>query len=473
MNDSLAATAPVPPVGDIALPASLEAMRRYFNSGATRSYDFRKKQLQIIQQAVRRHEKDIAAALYQDLKKSPEEAYASETGLLLAETRVALKNLRQWMRPQRAGTDLANFPSSATIYRDALGVVLIIAPWNYPLQLLLIPMVAAIAGGNCVVLKPSEAAPATAALIEKMIKKCFDESYIKVVQGDGAIAVPAMMNAFRFDHVFYTGSVGVGKSIYQLAAAKLVPVTLELGGKSPAVVEADADITTAAKRIVLGKFLNTGQTCVAPDYVLVHAAVKDKLVEALKTTIRQFYGEDAAASYDYGRIINARRFDKLVSYLDQGRVLYGGQYNKEKLFIAPTLVEQAAADSPLMTEEIFGPILPVVSFRTAEEARHIVERHPNPLAFYLFTASAKKEQEWISAISFGGGCINNTAWYFTNHYIPFGGVGGSGMGAYHGKYGFDTFTRLKPVMKTPNWFDPSFKYPPFKGKLKIFKWLIR
>lgn len=473
MNDRLASTAPAPPAGDNALAASLDALRRYFNSGATRSYEFRKKQLQRVQQAIKRREPDIAAALYQDLKKSPEEAYASETGLLLAETRVALKNLRRWMRPQRAGTDLANFPSSAVVYRDPLGVVLIIAPWNYPLQLLLIPMIAAIAGGNCVVLKPSEAAPATAALAEKIIQELFDAHYIKVVQGDGAAVIPAMMNAFRFDHVFYTGSAGVGRAIYQLAAAKLVPVTLELGGKSPAIVEADADIKTAARRIVLGKFLNTGQTCVAPDYVLVQAAAKDRLVEALKTTIQQFYGADAAASYDYGRIINARRFDKLISYLDQGRVLYGGQYNKEDLFISPTLVEQAEAGSPLMTEEIFGPILPVLSFQTMEEAKQTVERNPNPLAFYLFTGSSQKEQEWISAVSFGGGCINNTAWYFTNHYIPFGGVGGSGMGAYHGKYGFDTFTRLKPVMKTPNWFDPAFKYPPFKGKLKIFRWLIR
>jgi len=471
MNERIAAI-PTPAAGETALPAMLEKMRHYFNSGATRSYDFRKKQLQKIRQAVRQNETAIAEALYGDLKKSPEEAYASETGLLLAEIRVTLNSLRKWMRPQRVGTDLANFPSSATIYRDPLGVVLIIAPWNYPLQLLLIPMIGAIAGGNCVVLKPSEAAPATAALIEKIIGACFDEVYIKVVQGDGAAVVPAMMNAFRFDHIFYTGSVPVGKSIYRLAAEKLVPVTLELGGKSPAIVEEDADITRAAKRIVLGKFINTGQTCVAPDYVLVHTAVKDKLVEALKATIQQFYGENTTGSYDYGRIINARRFDKLVSYLGQGRVLYGGQYDKNELFMAPTLVEPDA-DSPLMTEEIFGPVLPIVSFQTHAQARHMVERNPNPLAFYLFTASAKKEQEWINAVPFGGGCINNTAWYFTNHHLPFGGVGNSGMGAYHGKYTFDTFTRPKPVMKTPNWFDPALKYPPFRGKLKLFKWLIR
>ncbi|HSC40445.1 MAG TPA: aldehyde dehydrogenase family protein, partial [Chitinophagaceae bacterium] len=295
----------------------------------------------------------------------------------------------------------------------------------------------------------------------------------KVVQGDGAVVVPALLNTFRFDHIFYTGSVAVGKSICQLAAKDLVPVTMELGGKSPAIVEADADITVAARRIVLGKFLNTGQTCIAPDYVLVHASVKDRLVQALEACIRKFYGENAAASYDYGKIINARRFDKLTSYLTQGRVLYGGQYDKAGLYIAPTLMDEVRPDSPLMTEEIFGPVLPILSFETAEEARGLVAKNPNPLAFYLFTASSAKEREWVAAVPFGGGCINNTAWYFTNHHLPFGGVGNSGMGAYHGRYSFDTFTRRKPVMKTPAWFDPAIKYPPFKGKLKLFKWLIR
>src|SRR5882757_4850306 len=269
----------------------LDSMRRYFESGATRSYAFRKQQLLKIREAIVQNGDAIAKALYDDLKKSPEEAYATETGLLLAEIRVTIKHLRDWMRPERTGTDLANFPSSATIYRDPLGVVFIIAPWNYPLQLLLIPMIGAIAGGNCIVLKPSEAAPATAALIEKMMGEYFDSSYIKLVQGDGAVVVPALMNAFRFDHIFYTGSVAVGKSICQLAAGNLVPVTMELGGKSPAIVEADADITVAARRIVLGKFLNTGQTCIAPDYILVHASVKDRLVQALEACIRKFYGE--------------------------------------------------------------------------------------------------------------------------------------------------------------------------------------
>ena len=451
----------------------LSAARSYFDSGATRSYKFRKAQLQKFKEAILSNEGQINQALYTDLKKSPEEAYASELGLLLSEINLALKKLQQWMRPVRVGTDLVNLPSSSRIYRDPLGVVLIIAPWNYPLQLLLIPLVGAIAGGNCAILKPSELAPATAAVIEKIITGIFPPDYIKVVQGDGAMIIPAMMNVFRFDHVFYTGSIPVGKIIYQLAAKDLVPVTLELGGKSPVIVEADANLEVAARRITLGKFLNTGQTCIAPDYLLVHASVKDKLVEKMKESIQQFYGADASTSYDYGKIINERRFDKLVSYLDQGNIICGGQSDKEKLFIAPTLIENVSMDSALMKEEIFGPLLPVQSFTTTEEAMQIVQQNANPLAFYLFTASKTKEQEWIGSTAFGGGCINNTDWHFTNHHLPFGGVGNSGLGAYHGKFGFDTFTRQKAVLKTPTWFDPNIKYPSFKGRLGLFKKLIR
>ena len=451
----------------------LSAARSYFNSGATRSYEFRKAQLQKFKETILANEAPINQALYADLKKSPEEAWASELGLLMAEINVTLKHLRQWMQPVSAGTDLVNLPSTSKIYRDPLGVVLIIAPWNYPLQLLLIPLVGAIAGGNCAVIKPSELAPATAAVIEKIITEAFAPEHVKLVQGDGAAVIPAMMNAFRFDHVFYTGSIPVGKIIYQLAAKDLVPVTLELGGKSPAIVEADAHLSSAARRIVLGKFLNVGQTCIAPDYLLVHASVKNDLAEKIKKEIVNFYGADASSSYDYGKIINERRFDKLVSYLDQGIIICGGQHDKQKLFIAPTLLENVSMDSALMKEEIFGPLLPVHSFTTTEEAMQIVQQNANPLAFYLFTSSKNKEKEWMNAIPFGGGCINNTDWHFTNHHLPFGGVGNSGIGAYHGKFTFDTFTRQKPVLKTPTWFDPSIKYPSFKGRLGLFKRLIR
>ena len=451
----------------------LQSMRNYFQSGATRPLEFRKKQLQALKKVILGHEKEIEQALYEDLKKSAEETYATETGLLLAEINVTLKNLRQWMQPQVVGTDMVNLPSGSRIYRDPLGVVLIIAPWNYPLQLLLIPLVGAIAGGNCTVLKPSELAPSTSAIIEKMVSEIFPSDYVRVVTGDGADVVPAMMKNFRFDHIFYTGSIPVGKSIYQLAAEQLTPVTLELGGKSPAIVHSDANLSTAARRIVLGKFLNTGQTCIAPDYVLVHEAVKEKFTDKLKETITKFYTPDASSCYDYGKIINEKRFDKLVSYLSQGKIVCGGQHKKSELFIAPTVLEDVSLDGALMKEEIFGPILPVISYNTTEEAMQIVQRNAGPLAFYLFTNSNAVEKEWIEKISFGGGCINNADWHFTNHHLPFGGVGNSGMGVYHGKYSFDTFTRAKPVMKTPNWFDPSIKYPPLKGKLGLFKWVIR
>ena len=455
------------------LNSSFENLRSYYNSHDTKPYAFRKKQLKLLKQVLLDNEKEIEQALYADLRKNAEETYASETGLVLAEINVALKNLGKWMRPVSAGTNLVNFPSSSIIYRDPLGVVLIIAPWNYPLQLLLMPLVGAIAGGNCVVLKPSEFSPATTALTEKMIREIFPPEYIKVITGDGAKMVPAMMKNFRFDHVFYTGSIPVGKIIYQMAAEKLVPVTLELGGKSPAIVTADADILIAAKRIAFGKFLNTGQTCIAPDYVLVHNDVKEKFIDTLKKKVIQFYSEEAADNYDYGKIINEKRFDKLISYLNDGKIVTGGSFNREKLFIAPTVLQDVSADAPVMNEEIFGPVLPVVGYNTTGEAMKIVQRNATPLAFYLFTNDQHEEKEWIEKIPFGGGCINNADWHFANHNLPFGGVGNSGIGTYHGKFTFDTFTRAKPVMKSPTWFDPAFKYPPLKGKLWLFKKVIR
>jgi aldehyde dehydrogenase (NAD+) len=451
----------------------LQAMRIFFNSGTTKAYAFRIEQLKKLKQAIVKYEKQISAALYTDLKKSPEESYSTEIGLVLAEINLAIKKLRIWMEPQSVPTDLANLPSGSKIYRDPLGVVLIISPWNYPFQLLLIPAVGAIAGGNCAVLKPSELAPATATITEKIINEIFPDNYIKVAQGDGAAVVPAMMNTFRFDHVFYTGSIPVGKIIYKMAAEQLVPVTLELGGKSPAIVEADANLTVAAKRIVLGKFINAGQTCIAPDYLLVHQSVKEELLNKMITTIEKFYTKDASASYDYGKVINEKKFDKLISYLAQGKIIAGGQHDKSKLFIAPTILDGVSMNDTVMTEEIFGPILPVLSFTSMQEAEAIIKYNANPLAFYLFTSNKKTEREWINKVPFGGGCVNNADWHFTNHHLPFGGVGNSGLGAYHGKFSFDTFTRQKPVLKTPTWFDPSIKYPSFKGRLKFFKWIFR
>ena len=454
-------------------PSDMQAMKRFYESGITKDYAFRKQQLLALKKVIIQYEQEIYKALYTDLKRSKEETYATENGLLLAEINVALKNLRKWMRPRRTATNLVNLPSSSVIHYEPLGVVFIIAPWNYPLQLLLVPLAGAIAAGNCAVLKPSELAPATAQIVEKIITEAFAPEYVKVIQGEGAEVVPQMISSFRFDHIFYTGSTTVGRSLYQMAAKDLVPVTLELGGKSPVIIEADADINTSARRIVLGKFVNAGQTCIAPDYVLVHQQVYEKFIAALTQTLRQFYGNDPLQSDDYGRIINERRFHTLVQYLKEGDIVTGGETSREELYIAPTVLTNIIPGAEVMQEEIFGPILPVLPFGNAEEALAIIHQNPDPLSLYVFTSDRSKETFWIKNIRFGSGCINNAVWQFANHHIPFGGIGNSGKGAYHGKYSFLTFSHAKPVMKTPVWFDPSIKYPPFKGTMKWLKRLIR
>jgi aldehyde dehydrogenase (NAD+) len=455
------------------LLTALQDQRHYFDSGATRSYAFRKAQLQKLKAAVLAHEKEITDALFSDLKKSPEESWVTETGFLVAEINHTLKHLQKWMKPQRVATNLLNLPSRSYIYKEPLGVVLIIGPWNYPLQLLLTPLAGAIAAGNCAVLKPSEFAPATSAVMKKLLSATFSPEYILFTEGDGATVIPQMMNQFRFDHVFYTGSTVVGKIIYEMAAKQLTPVTLELGGKSPCVVESDANIKVAARRIAVTKFSNAGQMCVAPDYILAHASIKDQLVQALKGAITDFFTADAASSYNYGKIINEKQFNRLVTYLQHGRVVHGGKYDSPSQHIEPTLLEDVDVNTAVMGEEIFGPVLPILTYNTFEEAKNIISRNANPLAFYVFTQSSEKEERWLNSIAFGGGCVNNASWHLTNFNLPFGGRGNSGLGAYHGKYSFDVFSHQKSVMKTPTWFDPKIKYPPFKGKLKLFKKLIR
>lgn len=451
----------------------LIAMRAYFETGVTRSYQFRKDKLTRLQHAIHEYSLQIQHALYSDLKKSPEECWVTETGFLLSEISNALDNLKKWMAPQKVGTNLLNLPSTSYVMTEPLGIVLIVGPWNYPLQLLFTPLVGAIAAGNCAVLKPSEFAPAVTAVMKKIIDATFEKQYIQLIEGDGAVIIPALMNNFVFDHVFYTGSTTVGKMIYQMAANNLVPVTLELGGKSPCIVEADANIKVAAKRIAMTKFSNVGQMCVAPDYLLVHASVKDDFVDAFRDALFSFFGEDAAKSDEYGKIINKKQFDRLTAYLKQGDILAGGKSNRENLYIEPTIMDKVSLDSPVMNEEIFGPILPVISFTTMNEAKAIINRHKNPLAFYVFTSGKKKEEEWLNTVLFGGGCVNNAALHLTNHHLPFGGRGFSGTGNYHGKFSYQTFSHKKGVMKSPTWFDPAVKYPPFKGRLKLFKWLIK
>lgn len=451
----------------------LKQMRHFFDTGATRSYAFRKKQLEVLKQAVQDYEEEIYTALFTDLKKSKEECWVTENGFFMAEMSAMLDGLNSWMEPESVSTNILNLPSSSRIEKEPMGVVLIIGPWNYPFQLLFAPLIGAIAAGNAVVLKPSEFAPATAALMQKIIESVFPKEYILYVAGDGAVVIPAMMQHFRFDHVFYTGSTAVGKIIYKMAAEELVPVTLELGGKSPCVVETDANIKIAAKRIVMTKFSNAGQMCVAPDYVLVHISKKDALVKAMRETIDQFFGARAEECENFGKIINEKQFDRLVTYLKEGKIIRGGRTNRDLLFIEPTLLEEITIDMQVMKDEIFGPILPILTFQTMDEAKAIIAKNPNPLAFYVFTESSTIEQAWLDAIPSGGACVNNASWHLTNHKLPFGGRGYSGMGAYHGKTSIDTFSHQKSILKTPTWLDPSVKYPPFKGKLGMFKLVIR
>ncbi len=454
------------------IQAQLQLMRTYFNTGVTKPYEFRKQQLLALKKAVANNEQEIYDALYTDLHKSKEESWVTENGFFMAELKDTLVNLKNWMEPEAVATNLLNLPSSSKIVKEPLGVVLIIGPWNYPFQLLFTPLMGAIAAGNCVVLKPSEFAPATAAVMQKIVEACFTPEQVLYVPGDGATIIPEMMNNFSFDHVFYTGSTVVGKIIYKMAAEKLTPVTLELGGKSPCVVEADANISIAAKRIAMPKYSNAGQMCVAPDYVLVHQSKKNELIDALKKAIPQFYGIDPINTEGYGRIINEKQFNRIIQYLKDGTIVYGGKYDAANLFIEPTILDGVNIDSLIMKDEIFGPILPILTFDTMEEAKAIIAHNPNPLAFYIFTSSTKKENDWLDAVPAGGVCVNTASVHLMNPHLPFGGRGFSGTGAYHGKYSFDTFSHKKSVMKSPTWFDPSLKYPPFTGKLKLLKWMV-
>ena len=450
-----------------------QKMRSYFETGITKSYDFRKKQLQNLKATVQKYEIEIFEALYKDLHKSKEETYISENGFFLAEAGSAIKHLKTWMAPQNVSTNLFNFPSKSFVLSEPLGVVLIISPWNYPFNLLFTPLIGAIAAGNCAVLKPSEMAPFISDVMKRIIEETFEPQYILFTEGDGATLVPELMNNFIFDHVFYTGSTAVGKIIYELAAKNLVPVTLELGGKSPCIIESDADVKIAAKRITMAKFLNAGQTCVAPDYLLVHQTVKEKLVTEIQENIKRFFGSDAQKSDSFGRIINEKQFGRIEKYLQKGEILFGGKTAKNDLYIEPTLLEITDTNNIVMQEEIFGPVLPVISFTDMNDAVKIIKQNKNPLAFYLFTSSKEKENNWLNSIPFGGGCVNNAALHLANEKLPFGGRGASGMGNYHGKFSFNTFSHKKSIMKTPTWFDPFIKYPPFTNRLNLFKKVMK
>jgi aldehyde dehydrogenase (NAD+) len=454
------------------MKTSIETLRQYFQSGATQPYAFRLLQLQRLKQLVLDNEQALYKALHTDLKKTDEDAWATEVGFFLSELNYTIEHLKGWMQPKSVPTNLVNMPSSSFTIQEPLGVVCIIAPWNYPFQLLFTPLIGAIAGGNCAVLKPSEFAPATAAVMRRIIADLFPENYILYLEGDGAQVLPPLLTQNRFDHIFYTGSTMVGKIIYKLAAEHLVPVTLELGGKSPAVICDDANLRVAARRLANPKFSNCGQMCIAPDYILVPHHLKQALIKELIIAIQKFYGADAESSEHYGKIINEKQWSRLTTYLGDGEIVYGGKSNREKLFIEPTIMIGVQPDAKIMQEEIFGPILPILTYASKEEALAIIQKNPNPLAFYVFTENQADENYWLTNVPSGGACVNNATMHITNHELPFGGRGYSGTGGYHGKLSFDTFTHTKSVLKTPTWIDPSFKYPPYKGKAWLLKRLI-
>lgn len=456
---------------------TVAAQRAFFQSGATLPYAFRVKQLKTLYGAIKKNEAEIMAALEQDLGKGPFESYATELSMVYNEIKHTLKHLRGWMKDQRVPTPVASFGGRSYIHRQPLGVVLIMAPWNYPFQLTMAPLVAAMAAGNCVVLKPSRYARRTSALLAKLITAHFPAEYIALFEGGKEVNTALLEN--RFDHIFFTGSVRVGKIVMAAAAKHLTPVTLELGGKSPCLVDqtvgAAADLEKTAQRIIWGKALNAGQTCVAPDYILVHQAVKQDLINALQAAIRKFLGANPLASPDFGKIIHADAFDRLQGMIiaEKDKIICGGAADRAQLKIELTLIDQPALDSPLMTEEIFGPILPIISYEDLTEAVAIIRAREKPLALYLFTKDKNLEAWVVRNLLYGGGCINDTIMHVANYHLPFGGVGASGLGSYHGEKGFATFSHAKSILKQTYAFEVPLRYPPYKNKLKLLKRVLR
>ncbi len=448
----------------------VKLQKDYYLSGKTLELTFRLNALKKLQAAIKEHENDVFEALKKDLNKAPFESYASEIGLVYTELKDAIHNLYRWNRKKRVRTPIVHFKSTSYIVSEPYGVALIMSPWNYPFQLTIAPLIGAIAGGNCNVIKPSAYSPATSAIIAKIIRESFPEKYIAVIEG-GREANQELLKE-KFDYIFFTGSVSVGKLVMESASKHLTPVTLELGGKSPCIVAKDADIDLSAKRIIWGKTLNSGQTCVCPDYLLVHRDVKQELINAMKKYITRFYGEEPCRNKEFPRIVNEKHFNRLKNLIDGSEIICGGDSNEATLQISPTLLDHVTWNDPVMQEEIFGPILPILEYEDIEEVITMVNSHPKPLALYLFTRSKELEDRIVKCIPFGGGCINDTLVHLATSYMPFGGVGDSGMGGYHGKWSFDTFTHKKSILKKSNMLDINIRYAPYKDKLKLLKKML-
>ncbi len=447
---------------------TLESQRAFFATGKTKDITFRKEQLKKLRQAILDHEQEIYDALYADFRKSKFETFETEIGTVLNELKDAIKNVKKWSRVKKARTPLTHLPAKSRIYSDPYGVVLIIAPWNYPFNLLMAPLLGAISAGNCAMVKTAPASANTSAIIKKILTSIYPEDYVAVFEG-GRSVNGALLDE-EFDYICFTGGAEVGRIVLQAAAKNLTPCTLELGGKSPCIVADDANLKIAARRIVWGKFLNCGQTCVAPDYLLVSNNVKTKLFELMLKEIKKFYGDNPKASEDFPRIITDSHFERISKLLSSGDVLTGGETDAKTRYIAPTILDNVSLDDPVMQEEIFGPVLPTITIDSIDDAISIINARPKPLALYTFTRSKKTKLKILKETSCGGGCVNDTLMHFANGHFPFGGVGMSGMGAYHGEASFTTFSHQKSIVEKSNFFDNPFRYAPYSDLgVKILK----
>ncbi len=447
-----------------------EAQRAFFLSQKTKPYAFRMAALKALWNWICAHEQDIFQALEKDLGKHPYESYLTEVAMIRQELKDAMARLKGWMKPRRAPTALGQIPGQCSILKEPYGVVLILSPWNYPFQLTLAPLIGALAAGNCAMVKPSAYAPCVSALLGRLAAEVFPPEHVAVVQG-GRAEIGALLDQ-PFDYLFFTGSPQVGRLVMEKAARHLTPLSLELGGKSPVIIDETADLGLTAKRLCWGKFLNAGQTCVAPDYVLVHHSKEQALLDALISSIRRLYGSAPIHNPEYPRIVNQKHFSRLVGLLGDGSIALGGQIDAAGLRISPTVMTDVAWDSPLMQEEIFGPLLPILTYTRLEDAIARIQSRPKPLALYLFTQNRETERRVLSELSFGGGCVNDTVMHLATPYMPFGGVGESGMGAYHGQYSFDTFSHSKSILRRGLWPDIPLRYPPYQNRLKRLKKLV-
>lgn len=449
----------------------IDNQKAFFLKGETKSLSYRKEKLLHLKAELIKNEQLIIDALYADFKKPKFESVLSETEIVLSELNLTLKKLKSWSKPKRVFPSLLNFPSTDKIYYEPYGRILVIAPWNYPFQLAILPVIGAIAAGNTVVLKPSELTPNTSKIVETILKTVFKEEYVAVVQGDAKVSQELL--AQQWDYIFFTGSVAVGKIVAKAAAQFLTPTTLELGGKSPCIIDETANLKLAAKRIVWGKFLNAGQTCIAPDYILIHHAIKEKFIKYLDKEIEAAYSKNPEKSEDYARIINVKNFTRLANMLNNETIAIGGETNENELFISPTIIDEPSLDSAVMQDEIFGPILPILSYKNEEDINHIISNYNKPLSLYVFSTNHDFSQKMITNYSFGGGVINDTVIHIANPRLPFGGVGNSGIGAYHGKHSFYTFSHKKSVVKKGNWLDIPIRYAPYNGKMKLIKFFFK